>query len=556
MRRDPQAMAERAFDVIVVGGGIYGACAAWEAALLGLDVALIEAVDFGHATSSNSLRTLHGGLRHLQRLDLVRMRESIRERREWLRLAPELAQPLKFVLPLSGKLARAPTVMGAALWANDLVSIDRNRGVRKDRRLGGGTLLGQAAFQQAFPGLALPECNGAAAWYDAICLNTERLQLASVQAAVAAGASVANYMRATRLLVDASAVCGVRARDEITGQELELHAGAVINAAGPWVDEWIGRVSGQQLDRRFHASKAFNLLTRPLPFRDGLGLSVPSRGRGRARPDEGPSTYFVIPWNGYSLIGTRHLRCEHSSRQPRVTAEDVTDFLTDLNSVLGEHRLSATDVKGVFAGLLPEEAENTEPHVALERAPQIVDHSAEGVRGLVSVVGVKWTTARAVGERAARLVARQHQQKRSGRRGVAFRATLGPTPEILLPLLREDATLDGRVVADMPIALAQVLHATRTEMAMRLSDVVRRRMPLYLSEHLDRYALQSCALVMARELRWSRREISAQIEQVEAELDAFRGPLAPARAAAIGTGSGVADSRPNNLGRMVHASAN
>jgi hypothetical protein len=108
----------------------------------------------------------------------------------------------------------------------------------------------------------------------------------------------------------------------------------------------------------------------------------------------------------------------------------------------------------------------------------------------------------------------------------------------------------------MPIALAQVLHATRTEMAMRLSDVVRRRMPLYLSEHLDRYALQSCALVMARELRWSRREISAQIEQVEAELDAFRGPLAPARAAAIGTGSGVADSRPNNLGRMVHASAN
>src|SRR5215468_8863444 len=99
MRRDFAGLSADPHELIVVGGGIYGACAAWEAAQRGLKVALIEAADFGHATSSNSLRILHGGLRHLQRLDFGRMRESVRERREWLRLAPHLARPLRFVLP-------------------------------------------------------------------------------------------------------------------------------------------------------------------------------------------------------------------------------------------------------------------------------------------------------------------------------------------------------------------------------------------------------------------------------------------------------------------------
>src|SRR5947209_7955564 len=120
MWRDPTRMASEFHDVIVVGGGIHGACAAWEAARRGLTVALIEAGDFGQGTSSNSLRTLHGGLRHLQRMDFVRMRESIRARREWLHLAPHLTRPMRFLLPTSGHGVRGREVMRAALLINDL----------------------------------------------------------------------------------------------------------------------------------------------------------------------------------------------------------------------------------------------------------------------------------------------------------------------------------------------------------------------------------------------------------------------------------------------------
>jgi len=125
MRRDLTRLCSEPHDLIVVGGGIHGACVAWEAARRGLKVALIEAGDFGQGTSSNSLRTLHGGLRHLQRLDFVHMRESIRERREWLRLAPELARPLRFVLPMSGDGIKSPLILRTALWINDLLSADR-----------------------------------------------------------------------------------------------------------------------------------------------------------------------------------------------------------------------------------------------------------------------------------------------------------------------------------------------------------------------------------------------------------------------------------------------
>ncbi len=544
MLRNLTRLSVTPYDLVVVGGGIYGACAAWEGALRGLRVALIEAGDFGGATSSQSLRTLHGGLRHLQRLDFKRMRESIRERREWLRLAPHLARPLRFILPTHGHGLRGPLTLRAALWVNDVLSADRNRGVREDRRLPRGIVLSEAAARAALAGIDLGGCNGAAAWHDAVCLDSERLLISVIGAAADAGAHVANYVRATGLLANQSRIRGVHARDELSGREMELRARFVINAAGPWVEDWLPAGAGRPSAPMFRASRAFNLLTGPLPFSDGIGLRVRAQGMGE-------TTYFILPWNGYSLIGTRHLRCAPSMRSTDILREEVLAFVSDLNTVLGHHRLTGADVHGVFAGLLPEADEHSGTEVALEREPQVIDHEPAGLKGLVSIVGVKWTIAPAVATRAVRIACRQFRldaeiRRRprrlapmarafvAGPRGVPslerdvlthLERCYGAAHRHVLALVTADPALATRVVPDLPVVLAQVAYAAREELAVRLSDVVMRRTPLYLSQRLDRAALTACAATLARELRWSTKETGAQVDEASRQLAAFRGPL-------------------------------
>jgi glycerol-3-phosphate dehydrogenase len=106
MKRDVAELAGREYDLLVIGGGVYGVCTAWDAALRGLSVALVEKADFGHATSSNTLRVIHGGLRYLQHGDIRRLRHSIFERSTFMRIAPHLVHPLPFLIPTYGHLMR------------------------------------------------------------------------------------------------------------------------------------------------------------------------------------------------------------------------------------------------------------------------------------------------------------------------------------------------------------------------------------------------------------------------------------------------------------------
>ena len=171
-----QALAQLAagpFDVAVVGGGIYGVAIAWKAAASGLRVALFERADFGSGTSSNSLRTIHGGLRYLQHVDLRRMRQSIRARREWLREFPDYIVPVQCSIPTFGHGIFGREVLALALLANDVISLDRNVGVEATQRLGRGHTRGRAGAQQLFGETAVRGYNGAALWYDGLCLNSD-----------------------------------------------------------------------------------------------------------------------------------------------------------------------------------------------------------------------------------------------------------------------------------------------------------------------------------------------------------------------------------------------
>src|SRR5258705_7249747 len=166
MTRDLEALTDRTFDLLVVGGGIYGLTIAYDAAQRGLSVALVERQDFGSGTSFNHLRTIHGGLRYLQSLDLPRARESVRERRTVARIAPHAVQPMPFAIPLYRSLLRGKLAMRAGFVLDRLVSIGRNRGVPATHRLPGGRVVGRGNAVPRFPGLRRPGLTRAAGFFD------------------------------------------------------------------------------------------------------------------------------------------------------------------------------------------------------------------------------------------------------------------------------------------------------------------------------------------------------------------------------------------------------
>ncbi|HEY7460655.1 MAG TPA: glycerol-3-phosphate dehydrogenase/oxidase [Gemmatimonadota bacterium] len=553
MKRDLQGMAGRTHDLAVVGGGIYGACVAREAARRGLTVGLLEGRDFGHATSANSLRVVHGGLRYLQHGDLRRMRDSIRERRTLLDLAPHLVAPLPFAIPVYGHGPRGKAAHAAALAIADLVGLGLNGSDDPGRRIPRGRVVSRAELLRLAPGLPAVGVTGGALWHDAQVRSSERLLIAFLESACRAGARLANHAEVVGYLREGRRVSGVVARDQLTGDEVEIPARIVVNAAGPWADAALRPLADLAAEPRFLTSKGFNLLTRQiLPDRE-LGIPGPARFRDRdAWVHKGRRLFFIVPWRGYSLLGTRHLPYDGSPEGFRITRGDVRLFLDEVAEAYPPATLDERDVLAVYGGLLPRSPGSPpDGEVELLKRSRVIDHGREdGVPGLISLVGTKWTTARAVAERAVRLAAERLGRpagshapgpplpggdvspfgewlasKRASRPAAApedalvhLLANHGSGYAEVLRLAAEDPSLAEPLREGSPVIGAEVVHAVRMEAAMRLDDVVSRRTELALGGAPGDRALESCAALMARELNWDAARTGRELEHARDAL--------------------------------------
>ena len=232
--REPSAAASGNYDLIIVGGGIYGVMLSLEASKKRLRSLLLERDDFGGATTFNSLRILHGGLRYLQGLDLHRFRESVGERRWFMQNFPDLVKPLPCIMPLYGNGFRRPSIFRLALWANDLLSFKWHQGTRTDRRLPNGHVVNTAKTREIFPSVDTRGLQGAAVWCDVCMPDSQRLVIEILRWACGQGATALNYVEAQQLIKAKNSVAGVLAYDRETGRAFEYKADVVVNAAGPW----------------------------------------------------------------------------------------------------------------------------------------------------------------------------------------------------------------------------------------------------------------------------------------------------------------------------------
>lgn len=498
-------------------------------------MALIDKGDFGAATSFNSLKTVHGGLRSLQRGNLREVREFIRERRAVLRIAPHLVEPLRFLVPTYAAPMRSRLVMGPALALYDLVARDRNEGLDPARRLEASRLTTRSETLALFPGLAERPITGGASWSEGQILNSDRLLLAFVQSAARAGASVANYVGAGGFLRSGAHIVGVSARDELTGSALDIRARITVNAAGAWaagLAQGLFRAGAPPVLGRM--SRAFNLVTRlPAPA-CALGDQVDGR------------FLFRVPWRGVTVFGTLHLVHEGDPGQVPLTRNELESFLRDLNRAFPGLGASVEDVTLIHRGLLPME-DVRHGEVQLVKRSQIRDHRDDGVDGLVSVVGVRYTTARHTAQQVLDTVASMLGQTlrpslsattalaggdigdiggliADASRASAFvpasslarmARAYGTGYRDVLSLVERDPALATPLGARCPVTRAEVIHGARQEMGPRLADVVLRRTEAGSAGHPGRDALGAAAALLAQEFGWDASRTASEVDAVE-----------------------------------------
>ncbi|MGE5444015.1 MAG: FAD-dependent oxidoreductase, partial [Ignavibacteriales bacterium] len=512
MKRSLAELSRNIYDVLIIGGGIYGAWTAWDASLRGLSVALVDKGDFGSGTSSNSLKVIHGGLRYVQHADFLRMRQSIRERSALMRVAPHLVHPLPFLMPTYGHFMKSKEIMALALMIYDLIGFDRNQIKDPEKHIPRGSIISNDECLRLFPGINKEGLTGGAIWYDCQMYNSERMLLSILRSAEKAGADLANYLEVIGFLKYENRITGVKARDVFTQEELDIHAKVVVNTSGPWVDYVLGLLNGNFQNPRILLSKTMNLVVRrQLVPKYAVGVWSKFAFKDKdAIVSKGSRLLFIIPWREFSLIGTTHLHYQGSPNNFRITEKDIQDFMEEVNGAYPPAALKRGDISFFHGGLLPMNSKNANAvDVSLVKQHRIYDHMKDsGVDGLVSVVGVKYTEARGVAEKVIDIVFEKmgkkppkcltrvtpvHGGNMEQFNGFLGRETQKPpyglSKELLqhlvynhgseysevLNYIKEHPDWGQTITNTSQVMKAEVLHGIRKEMAQKLADLVLRR---------------------------------------------------------------------------------
>lgn len=431
------------YDLIIVGGGIYGACLLLTASQAGKKALLLEKDDFGAATSFNNLRTVHGGLRYLQSLDFKRIFESVSERRWFFRNFPDLVKPLPCLMPLYGKGVYRPSIFRFALLLNDLLSINRNKGVSKDRLLPNGKIVSSEEVKRIFPKVDINNLKGGAVWHDGAMPDSQLVLIEIIKWACKLNSFALNYVEVLELLTKSGIVSGVKAVDKTDNKTYEFNADKVVNAAGPWC-RFLAAKFDKDYPELFKDSFAWNVLfNKPALSTHALAIT-PQKPNSR--------TYFIHQWKGLLFAGTVHSAYKDLSRLPMPKPESLKNFIDELNSCIKDLNLKESDVMQIFPGLLPAKEEGSDQLAVRE---VILDHSERGGPiGFYSVSGVKFTTARLVAEKTLRKIFQNKIKLQSpdGRKPVSLteRGVLDPVnsmelnnglKKVLIKIIEEESVI-------------------------------------------------------------------------------------------------------------------
>ncbi len=539
-------MATQPVDLLVIGAGITGAGIARDAAMRGIQTAIVDKGDFGSGTSSRSTRLVHGGLRYLEHGRLRLVHEACKERSVLLRIAPHLVWPRSFLFPVHEGARVNRWKLAAGLWLYDLLAMFGGVGRHK--------VMGMRAMRRAEPRLKSRGLRGGARYFDAQC-DDARLTLATVRSAHQHGALAANYVQVERLEVADGQIRGAKVTDLVTGSPHTVHAHIVVNATGPWSDRF--RAQQQEGDPALRPTKGVHIAVPRHRMGNQEALTIASPVDGRVM--------FIIPWGELSYVGSTDTDCLDPPEEIYASGDDVVYLLRSANALFPDARLTPEDVVATWAGLRPlAAASEPQDSSAVSREHRIV----ESPSGLISVVGGTLTShrvmaAEAVGEVGRRLheldgrpvphTPDTHREALPGgeardlavltdeaeRDGIArdtaehLVRTFGSETPAVIRLAQARPELSRPIVTGHPAIQAELVHAMRREMALTLGDLLIRRTHLFYeaADHaLDQ--ISSIAQLAAAEMEWEADRNAAELAAFSNEVDltmAFRTELGPVK---------------------------
>jgi len=372
------------FDIIIIGGGITGAAVAYAASSRGMKVAVLEKSDFGGATSAATSKLIHGGLRYLANMEFGLVRESLTERRILGNIAPNFVYPIPFMIPSYRKYKGGMWMIMAGMFLYDMLSFDKNRTWDKSKGLPNHKTLRRNKTLKLEPNVKKDKLTGSTIFYDYQSIFPERLTLAFMKSAIDYGAEVSNYSKVTKFLYENDKIKGVVAKDLINDKDVEVNAPLVINCGGTWADTILNLASEKKTtNHKIKRSEGIHIITKKIN-NDNVVSLVKDNGKH----------FMIMPWRNHTIIGTTDKEYNGSADDYKVSKESIMEVVDEINKYYGAEELKYEDIQFAYGGLRPLVDDQTEGSYESSRKYEVYDNAKDGVNGLITVEGGKYTTSR------------------------------------------------------------------------------------------------------------------------------------------------------------------
>lgn len=490
------------WDIVVIGGGATGVGVAMDAASRGLDVLLVEQSDFGKGTSSRSTKLVHGGVRYLRQGNITLVRDALRERTLLRNNAPHLVHDLPFLIPCHNLWQRL--FYGMGLKAYDFLAGGNN--------FGRSHVVSTDQAMHVIPALRREGIHGGVIYHDGQ-FDDARLLLNMARTAHDHGACLLNYMAVTALTKnEVAAITGVTAIDRETGEEFQINAHCVINAAGPFCDS-VRKLDDPDCEAMLAHSQGVHLVLPKAFFPGDTAMIVPKTPDGRV--------IFIIPWHDHAIVGTTDTQISDVKPEPVPQAEEI-QFLLSMSASYLSKPPRIEDVLSIFTGIRPLVKGDKSARTASLSRDHVIRLSPSG---LITITGGKWTTVRKMAEdcvdravKEAKLKSLSCQTQSLKLHGYMEsppendpRGFYGADLKEIMSLEFENEDLSQPMCETLSIRKSDIVWAVRNEMARTVEDVLARRTrALFLNTAAASKIAPAVAALMAAELgrddAWCREQ--------------------------------------------------